>query len=280
LQATPVAADLYLAIQAGKMNEFQDVWTKMHAAGTLSSSSIPSKAIWHAVYGHRTDILLWILKQDFPIDSSAFKKASSNEERDVVQFIQTLYHPVPIEVCKALIDRKYGINNVKSMSSLLIAMGRSDLVVYAVSRGYLLYANLYSSEIINTYFTVQKIQQISDPPIHGLNQLTVALIKFQALDQLRELRNGKHKGLSLPMFSYQSCVKRLSAALQAGWVEGAEFFFQVLREQKPYFKLKHDHTNAALSCGSHEILRWAYEHGAPRRPPVKYEDGPFHPIPF
>jgi hypothetical protein len=176
---------------------------------------------------------LWLLDQDFPIDSSALQKAIPEERGNIVEMIQKLYNRPPVEVCKALMDRKCEINDVDCISLLIKLSGvtpgvKKELTMYATERGYSLWAHFYTENIINTFFTVPKIQLLTHSNIYGLNQLGEALIKFKALAQLKELRTGKHKGLSLDIFYPDQCVKHLAS--QDEWDEGALFFLEVLGE--------------------------------------------------
>jgi hypothetical protein len=236
LQASPEAADLYRAIHEGNLNTVQDIWVRMQAHGNLLSSLAPWKALWHAAYRQNVEILVWLLQQDFPLDSSSFKEALPNEERDLVGILSTVYgNTIPDQVCNALIERKYKINDVDLMRRLLGKGSRADLLVYAVSQGYFLTADLYSREIIDTFFTAQNIRKIKHYPENGLYHLASALINFKAVDQLWELRNGKHGEELLLAFSgfglgetLTVWGRHLQQARQQGWLEGVEFFEDIL----------------------------------------------------
>jgi hypothetical protein len=263
LQVSPKAPDLYRAICEGILDKVRHIWDKMKDTG----SRIPCRALWYAVHGQNEDILVWLLKQDFPLDSSAFKKALPDERRNVVDLILGSYtcarNPIPDEVCKALIDRKYEINGVELMSRLLTTKGSADLVQCAVSHGYYLTANLYSREIIDKFFTVQKLRELKHLPEDGLNELARALVKFKAVEQLWELGNGEHKKEFLSVFSTEFCVAHIRRALQEGWLEGAQFLLAYEREWDSEFELTHIHAEAARICGRQEVMDWAAKHGAP-----------------
>jgi hypothetical protein len=266
LQVSPEAVDLFRAIQQGNLDLVKVIWDIMQENGTLLSSPTPWKAVWHAVYRQHEDILLWLLRQDFPLDSNAFKTALPNERKCLLDLIMSSYgcDSVPDEVCRALIDRKVEINDVLSMSSLL-RYKDSGLIKYAASHGYLFSADLYSPEIIDTYFTVQKIREMKHFREGGLSDLVKALIEFRAIDQLRELRTGRHKEevCNLLTLSPEICVLRLSLALQEGWIEGARFFLDIMRKANPKFKLMPIHTKAASKCGRKEVMDWAEQHAPP-----------------
>jgi hypothetical protein len=115
LQGSTNPTDPYQAIYKGNVNEVKYVWGRMQGDGTLFDGQTPWKALWHAALRHQKDILVWLLRQDFPIDSGTLQE----ERRTVVEMIQRLYSPIPAEVCKALMDRQCEINNDKCLRILI-----------------------------------------------------------------------------------------------------------------------------------------------------------------